>query len=69
VVALIAAGRLDAQHRRPEDARYFYATAQKSSVPHADWDETIRKGAGKARRSSKGKKLNPAVKFFPIDTK
>jgi membrane associated rhomboid family serine protease len=44
VVALIAAGRLYLQHGRPEEAKRVYTEAQKSPVPHTDWDETIRKG-------------------------
>jgi membrane associated rhomboid family serine protease len=52
VVALVAAGRLNAQHGRTEDAKRFYHSAQASSVPHADWDETIRKGLEKVEASA-----------------
>ena len=47
IIALVAAGRLNAQHGRAEEAKRFYVAAQTSTVPHADWDETIRKGLEK----------------------
>jgi membrane associated rhomboid family serine protease len=55
VVALIAAGRLHLQHGRPDEARRMYTEAQKSPVPHADWDETIRKGLEKTAGAAKTK--------------
>jgi tetratricopeptide (TPR) repeat protein len=55
IVALVAAGRLNAQHGRAEDAKRFYVAAQTSTVPHADWDETIRKGLEKITAAPKMK--------------
>jgi membrane associated rhomboid family serine protease len=49
VLALISAGRIQLQQfGRFEEAKRLYTTAQNSSVPHADWDEVIRKGLEKA---------------------
>ena len=62
IVALVAAGRLNAQHGRPEDAKRHYQAAQSSTVPHADWDETIRKGLEKVSPP-------PAVKASKKETK
>lgn len=69
IVALVAAGRLNAQHGRPEEAKHFYQAAQKSPVPHTDWDETIRKGlervspttATKVSTKAPTKETNPAL--------
>ena len=55
IVALIAAGRLNAQHGRADEAKRFYVAAQTSTVPHADWDETIRKGLEKVTAPAKTK--------------
>jgi len=49
VVALMAAGRIQLlQFSRPEEAKRLFTEALKSPVPHAEWDETIRKGLEKA---------------------
>ncbi len=49
VLALISAGRIQLkQLKRPEQALRLYIAAQNSSVPHQDWNETIRKGVDAA---------------------
>jgi membrane associated rhomboid family serine protease len=49
VLALISAGRIQLhQFGRHEEAKQLYTAAQNSPVPHADWDQVIRKGLEKA---------------------
>ncbi len=48
VVALVAAGRLHLQNGQPQEGQRFYLAARDSTVPHADWDDTIRKGLEKS---------------------
>ena len=57
VLALISAGRIHLHHLgNPAQAKRLYAAAQNSSVPHRDWDETIRKGLDKAAAAAGGGK-------------
>jgi membrane associated rhomboid family serine protease len=54
VVALMAAARIQLQQfGRADEAQRLYTQAQKSSVPHSEWEETIRKGLEKAVAAGK----------------
>ena len=48
ILALISAARIHLRLGNLPQAKKLYAAAQASSVPHRDWDETIRKGLEKA---------------------
>jgi membrane associated rhomboid family serine protease len=54
VLAIISAARIHL-HRlaNPAEAKRLYTAAQNSTVPHRDWEETIRKGLEKAAGGSK----------------
>jgi tetratricopeptide (TPR) repeat protein len=53
LLALLAAGRLALKNlNRPAEALRFYEAADKSPVPHLDWDTNIRNGIENARKAS-----------------
>ena len=52
LLALLSAGRLSLKNlNRPADALRFYQTADKSPVPHLDWDANIRNGIEAAQKA------------------
>ena len=52
LLALLSAGRLSLKNlNRPADALRFYQTAEKSPVPHLDWDANIRNGIEAAQKA------------------
>jgi len=52
LLALLSAGRLSLKNlNRPADALRFYQTADKSPVPHLDWDANIRSGIEAAQKA------------------
>jgi membrane associated rhomboid family serine protease len=53
VLALISAARIHLRLGNLTEAKRLYAAAQKSPVPHRDWEETIRKGLEKASGTAK----------------
>lgn len=52
LLALLSAGRLSLKNlNRPADALRFYQAADKSPVPHLDWDANIRNGIEAAQKA------------------
>lgn len=52
LLALLSAGRLSLKNlNRPAEALRFYQTADKSPVPHLDWDANIRGGIEAAQKA------------------
>lgn len=52
LLAQMAAGRIYLKRlNRPADALRLYEAAQASSIPHADWQATIDRGIGEARKA------------------